>query len=313
MEESSFWSLFPVLDIKLWTRVRSRLTKPSALFLKRMGMLTDEEPLSLDNFFEVKGLYSEDGQLVEWLPLHCFTKKNLHSVFDHVCEFCNASDIRCNTVEGTRVCARCGSVLSESMDAVSILSDHHGPSTAIAMGNVEKTRRVNTYMYKRCNHFKFWISRIQAKETTGVKPGVVEAVRLELQKERIEVGDARITYDKVRSMLKKLRLQKYYNNTWFITSVLSGRRPPELTALQEEKLVSMFHQVQEPFNRHCPKDRVNMMSYAYLLRKMAESLGWYEFAAFFPLLKSRQKVYNQDLIWKKICDDVGFKFVKSIS
>lgn len=313
MEDSNFWSYFPVIYCKLWSRIRSRLEKPPVLFMKRMGMLNEEQTLTLDNFFEVKGLYSESGSLITWHPFETFSNKNLYTVFDHVCESCGGTDIRIIPVEGTSVCGNCGSIVSECADVPSFLSDHHGPTTSMSLGHVEKNRRINTYMYKRCNHFKFWISRIQAKETTGVKKGVIEAVRRELQKERIEPGDPRITYDKIRSMLKKLRLQKYYNNTWFITSVLSGMQPPELTPLQEEKLVAMFHQVQEPFNRHCPKDRVNMMSYAYLLRKMAESLGWYEFAEFFPLLKSRQKVYNQDIIWKKICNDVGFKFVKSIS
>lgn len=312
MEKASFWTLIPVLNLEIWNRIRSRFAEPPVTFMKRMGILPETFTPSLNTFFEVKGVNS-DNQFLTWKQARIFDRCNLFRLFDHTCETCNGTNICYHNTEGSRVCQDCGSVISECMECPSFSSEHHGPSTAVPLGHTEKSRRVNTYMYKRCNHFKFWISRIQAKETTGVKPGVVEAVRRELQKERIEFGDTRITYDKIRSMLKKLRLQKYYNNTWFITSVLSGRRPPELTPLQEEKLVSMFHMVQEPFNRHCPKDRVNMMSYAYLLRKMAESLGWNDFAEFFPLLKSRQKVHSQDVIWKKICDDVGFNFVKSIS
>jgi hypothetical protein len=33
---------------------------------------------------------------------------------------------------------------------------------------------------------------------------------------------------------------------------------------------------------------------------------------YFPLLKSRDKLHQQEQIWKKICDDLGWKFVRSI-
>lgn len=36
-------------------------------------------------------------------------------------------------------------------------------------------------------------------------------------------------------------------------------------------------------------------------------------AQYFPLLKSRAKVHQQDMIWRQICEEVGFNFQKSIS
>ena len=32
----------------------------------------------------------------------------------------------------------------------------------------------------------------------------------------------------------------------------------------------------------------------------------------FPLLKSREKLYDQDQIWEKICKDLNWEFIKSI-
>jgi len=56
-----------------------------------------------------------------------------------------------------------------------------------------------------------------------------------------------------------------------------------------------------------------MLNYSYILRKFCEILGWHDLTPFFCLLKSRSKVYAQDLLWKKICNDTGFPFHKSIS
>jgi hypothetical protein len=316
METRDFWIYCPMVDSKMWQRIQKRFSRAPQLFCKRMGVNHESSTISLglENFFEVRGVNKDSESLVHWIDKSSAgVGRKLYKLFDDVCDSCGSRDIWTHHVEGSVICQNCGCVLSECADCPTASNDNYGPSAAITTGHTDKPRRVNQFIYKRCNHFRFWLSRIQAKETSGVKPSVVEAVRRELQKERIEMGDERITYDKVRAMLKKLRLQKYYNNCWFITAKLSGKQPPILSALQEEKLVSMFHAIQTPYQRVAPAERVNMISYSYLLRKMSESLGWTEFAAYFPLLKSRAKVFQQDRIWEAICKEVGFNFQKSIS
>jgi hypothetical protein len=133
----------------------------------------------------------------------------------------------------------------------------------------------------------------------------------ELRKENIQIGSPRITTAKVRHILKKLRLNKQYNHVFSITARLSQRSAPTLTPIQESKLVDMFQKIQEPFERHCPPERTNMLSYAYCLHKMSQILGWEDFAEYFPSLKSRDKIFDQDEIWKNICMDLGWPFVRS--
>ena len=42
------------------------------------------------------------------------------------------------------------------------------------------------------------------------------------------------------------------------------------------------------------------LSYSYVLHKFVELLGLNEYKACFPLLKSRAKLHEQDLIWRNI-------------
>jgi hypothetical protein len=312
MDSNNFWDLVPIVDEKLWSRVKTRIGQPQTAFTKRMGM-TNVQTAPLESFFDIKGVSQEKETLVTWHPKALVKTKSLTRVFDDFCEVCLSKDMRVLHSEGSIICGHCGSTASECYESPASMTETHGPSTTMGGKRSDKPRRVSQYIYKRCNHFKFWLSRVQGKETTGVKQGVVEAVRQELAKERIFTGDPRVTHDKVRAMLKKLRLTKYYNNAWLITSHLSGTKAPQLTPLQEEKLLSLFHAVQEPFSRHCPPDRVNMLSYSYLLRKMTEALGWHELSWVFPLLKSRQKVYQQDRVWERICADINLPFIRSIS
>lgn len=64
-----------------------------------------------------------------------------------------------------------------------------------------------------------------------------------------------------------------YEHTNAICNVLNGVPAPKLTTALEEKLKAMFAEIQEPFERNCPPQRKNFLSYGYTLYKMCELLG----------------------------------------
>ena len=82
--------------------------------------------------------------------------------------------------------------------------------------------------------------------------------------------------------------------------------------LLEDKLLQMFNDIQEPFEKHCPKNRKNFLSYSYTLYKFFQLLKKDEYLIYFPLLKSREKLFEQEFIWKQICEELGWTFIKCI-
>lgn len=50
----------------------------------------------------------------------------------------------------------------------------------------------------------------------------------------------------------------------------------------------------------------------YTLYKFCELLGEDDYLQYFPLLKSNEKLYAQDQIWKKICKDLRWEFIPSV-
>ena len=80
----------------------------------------------------------------------------------------------------------------------------------------------------------------------------------------------------------------------------------------EEKLRHMFKEIQPSFQKHCPKNRRNFLSYSYVLYKFCELLELDEFLASFPLLKNRDKLYQQSKVWQLICEDMCWEFIRSI-
>jgi predicted nucleic acid-binding Zn-ribbon protein len=172
-------------------------------------------------------------------------------------------------------------------------------------------REISYFAYKKINHLNEWLAQFQAKETTEIPQEIFELIQTELKKERI-TDTIKLKPSKLREILKKLKLSKYYEHVAHIMNRLNGVQAPVLSREVEDKLRFMFREIQPSFIKHCPKGRSNFLSYSYVLYKFCQLLELDEFLPCFPLLKSREKLYMQDKIWQCICDDMGWEFIKSI-
>jgi hypothetical protein len=97
-----------------------------------------------------------------------------------------------------------------------------------------------------------------------------------------------------------------------IINRLNGQHAPVMSREIEEKLRYMFKEIQPSFQKNCPKDRSNFLSYSYVLYKFCELLDLDEYLPSFPLLKNRDKLYIQDKIWELICADLSWQFIRSV-
>lgn len=167
------------------------------------------------------------------------------------------------------------------------------------------------YSYKRENHFNEWVSQFQAKELTNVPDEVISLLRNEFKKQKVK-DLSEVTHEKVKALLKKLDKSKYYEHVPYITTMINGVQPPTMPQALEDKLRLMFHQIQKPFEKHKPEKRKNFLSYSYVLYKFCELLGEDDYLPCFPLLKSKEKLYAQDDIWKKICNELQWEYIKTV-
>jgi predicted amidophosphoribosyltransferase len=172
--------------------------------------------------------------------------------------------------------------------------------------------RESTYFaYKRINHFNEWLAQFQAKETTDISEEIYNNILKELKKDK-NFNVLNVSYKLTRDTLKKLGYNKYYEHIPHIINIITGKKNPILDRNNEEQLRIMFKEIQQPFMNNCPDDRKNFLSYAYVLHKFCELLELDELLIYFPLLKSREKLQQQDFIWKKICHDLKWQFIPSI-
>jgi DNA-directed RNA polymerase subunit RPC12/RpoP len=217
-----------------------------------------------------------------------------------VCKLCSKIMTMC-TNESYIVCTYCGEY---------IVNFEHS-ATGMTYEQEINTDTNTHFSYKRINHLRELLSQLQAKESSNIPNEILDEIKGEFRKERIQDLGC-ITQDKVKSVLKKLGYNKFYEHTRQITNILSGKPPPTISNQLYDKIIKMFIEIQVPFEEVCPKNRKNFFSYNYILFKFCELLDQHEHMELFPLLKSREKLYQQDCIWKNICDIKGWPFIKSV-
>lgn len=203
--------------------------------------------------------------------------------------------------ESIAVCQTCGiSIYYQEYTSISTIYDQ---STA---NNI-----TTHFAYKRINHFKEWLTQIQGKESTTIPDSIIDEVKKELKKERIS-DTAKITPKKIRTYLKKIGKSNYYEHATIIVNRICNRKPPDISFETEETLIEMFKQIQEPFKNNRPANRKNFLSYSFTLHKMCQLIDRYDLLVLFPLLKSRDKLHQQDIIWKGICKELNWRFIPSV-
>jgi hypothetical protein len=170
----------------------------------------------------------------------------------------------------------------------------------------------NSYFhYQRINHFKEWVYKFQAKESTEISKEVYDNIKNEIIKLRIK-DLSKITKKQMKYILKKINYNKYYEHIPHIINKLNGKQTLKLSRQQEEKMYSIFMEIHNVFEDVRPSTRVNFLSYSYVLYKICELLELDNFLKCFPLLKNPEKLHTQDMIWKKICAKLDYEFYPSI-
>ena len=218
------------------------------------------------------------------------------------CKLCNSSSFIYDSKNGNEVCCKCGlsNFLLVSEDSPHVFNE-----------NIEQ---INVFNYKRHNHFQECLNQLQAKENTTIPENIIRDLREEFKKYNITDKNI-ITPSLVKNYLKKLRYSKYYEHIPTIINELCGIDAPKMTRELEEQLKIMFDEIQIPFEKYSKlisPERKNFLNYNYIFYKMCQLLNKDEFLNCFPLLKSREKLYEHDLIWKGICKDLRWEFIPSI-
>lgn len=232
----------------------------------------------------------------------CFLNTENHPLKRDYCKNCDSTDIEYDPKNGIivcKVCSVCEDYFENNYNSINFSDTSHIETIS------------QPFTYQRINHFKEWLNQLQGKEVTIIPDSVIDLVLIEIKKERIiNIDD--ITTDRIKKYLKKLKLNKYYEHIPNLIHKITNKPPLVITAEFEKVLLNLFNKIQEPFKKHCPPTRKNFLSYSYTIHKFCQLLDKKEYLIYFPLLKSREKLFEQEKMWKNICIELNWKFIPSI-
>jgi hypothetical protein len=182
--------------------------------------------------------------------------KNIPVFNNDICEGCKYDIKTIEPMDGYITCISCGLVHE-------VIYDKEYVPTYKEFQDIEF---VPYFMYKKINHFQDWINFIQGKENTTIPTDIILKIKKEIK--RLKLND--IDYYVLRSVLKKLKLNKYYENSSLILNILNigNHKSVSLTREQENILINKFKIIQRPYDKHIPEGRSNFLSYSFILRKL---------------------------------------------
>lgn len=263
---------------------------------------------SILNYVDFKGVKAGASLVEEYLEAigeksSSENNKSINHNTRYMCDKCNI-DMFVQVSNATCICKKCGLCKYYSSEHISQWSD--------------EVEIIQPYLYKRINHFEDHLKRFQAKESKSVPDTLIQSILLELNKRKI-TEPKHLKPKLIKDILRRIGQANYYDNVNSIICILTGKKAPKFTKELEEKLVVMFNMIQKPFEKHKHKagNRSNFPSYPYIIHKMLQIIGEKEpyvlkFLPWFPLLKSRDKLYTLDKIWEGITSELGWEFKKSI-
>jgi hypothetical protein len=266
-------------------------TKYNALFNFFKIQNTEPEP-------ETSNVIGSDNIVHKYLS-------NIDESFLDINSFVNSSDVCRHCFKGEMIPLDDEGVMICNNCAVNIpfLIENEKPSYK------EPPKEVCFYAYKKINHFKEIVSQFQGKETTQIPEPIIEQIKQQIKKERIEL--TALSYNKMKELLKKLDLNKYYEHIAFIKNKL-GIKPPIFSQELENTLYNLFIEIQAPYAKACPNYRVNFLNYYFCLYKFCELLEETQYLNDIPMLKDKEKLIEQDEIWKEICFLLDWEFIPTI-
>jgi hypothetical protein len=268
----------------------------------------------LNNFFKIKNTNNEDEEIdtndkyrtSKYIYQNYWKNVNneILNIKDYavgmdICHYCNVGEFIHQEDDGVLICnnSQCGKFVTHIVDSSK-------PS------NKEPPNEISYTAYIRLNHFKEILSQFQAKETTQIPPEIIALIRARIKKERIN-DLSKLNYEKMRDILRKLGLNKYFEHIQYINSIF-GVKPPVMSESLIETLCVLFIEIQPKFSIFCPANRTNFLAYGYILHQLCVLLDQKQYLPYITTLKDIEKQRQNDAIWFLICKSLDWQYFPTI-
>jgi hypothetical protein len=209
--------------------------------------------------------------------------------------------------ENSYICEDCGS------------QQERPQNNSTSYRDVDRVNISTKYTYDRKVHFRDCINQYQGKENCNINSKVYDSLESEFEKHHLLIGDSstkkekrfsKITKEHILMFLKELGFSKHYENVNLIHYTMTGKKPDDITYL-EDKLLNDFDLLVETYDKHYKKkvSRVNFISTQYVLYQLLQKHKHPCKREDFLILKTVDRITFHDDICRELFLILNWSFV----
>lgn len=180
----------------------------------------------------------------------------------------------------------------------------------------QEGQRTKHGTYDPSKHCRFWVERIQARETTEINETVLQNIKKCIIRDKIK-NKSQITCIQIRKYLSQTHNSKYNEHVPLIRKLITGISPPQLTDYEMQLIHIYFDKVIHIFDEIKPPQKANCPYHPYFIYKIIEQIINKESDKIRKSqilscihLQSRETLIQNDLIWGPICFRIPeFKYI----
>jgi len=228
------------------------------------------------------------------------------NVKETIYEICSCSEkMFIDSVSSTLICKKCG-----------ITKKLYGTVFEDDQFYFQEGQRTKHGTYDPSKHCRFWVERIQARETTDIPESVINSIKTCIINNKIK-NINQISCNQIRKYLRQTHNSKYNEHIPLIRKLITGVAPPQLTEHEMQLINIYFDKVIRIFDEIKPPEKTNCPYHPYFIYKIIEQILNKDSDRIRKQqilncihLQSRDTLVDNDRIFKPICKRIkNFKYI----
>ncbi len=229
--------------------------------------------------------------------------QSISTISYNKCSNCN-KDMKMISISSEMVCTECG-------------------QTTVLSGTVfedeqfyyQEGQRSKHGSYDSTKHCKFWIDRIQARESKTIPESVINSIKKNIRYNNIKNVEE-LTCEEIRKYLRQTKNTSYNEHVPLIRKIITGITPPQLTDEEVQLIILLFSKSVKVYEKVKPFNKMNVMYHPYPIYKIIEHI------LKDPKMKkrkndilscihlqSRETLIDNDETWEDMCKYLNIEYI----